>query len=147
VTLHPTGSVGPHLAAWRRAWLTFGRARKYGVRLPGEPRAYLGADHPRRMAQLTPADLAALRATGQSLDAAFQVGKDGASEGVVKELQAHLSREPLVKVRILKSAGEGDTRAVAEALARGARVVLVEVRGHTALFHRPPRHKRGPEDF
>jgi RNA-binding protein len=98
------------------------------------------------MAQLTPADLAALRATGQTLDAALQVGKGGASEGVVKELQAHLSREPLVKVRILKSA-EGSTRDVAETLARAARVVLVEVRGHTALFHRPPKHKRGPDDF
>jgi RNA-binding protein len=94
-----------------------------------------------------PADLAALRATGQTLDAAFQVGKGGVTEGVVKELQAHLSREPLVKIRILKSAGEGDTRAIAETLARAARVVLVEVRGHTALFHRPPRHKRAPGDF
>ncbi|MFA5860568.1 MAG: YhbY family RNA-binding protein [Candidatus Thermoplasmatota archaeon] len=100
------------------------------------------------MAQLTPSDLAALRATGQSLEVAFQVGKGGASEGVVKELQAHLTREPLVKVRIFKSASEdADTRSVAEAIATAARVTLVEVRGHTALFHRPPRHKRGPDDF
>lgn len=98
------------------------------------------------MATLTPADLAALRATGQTLDAAFQVGKGGASEGVAKELQAHLSREPLVKVRIHPTA-EGSTREVAEQLAKAARVTLVEVRGHTALFHRPPKHKRGPEDF
>ena len=100
------------------------------------------------MATLTPADLAALRATGQSLDASFQVGKSGVTEGVVKELQAHLSREPLVKVRIHASAiAEADARVLATDLATRARVVLVEVRGHTALFHRPPRHKRGPDDF
>jgi RNA-binding protein len=100
------------------------------------------------MANLTPADLAALRATGQTLDVAFSVGKSGVTEGVVKELQAHLTREPLVKVRIHKAAsGESDTHTVATDLATRARVVLVEVRGHTALFHRPPRHKRAPEDF
>lgn len=100
------------------------------------------------MAKLTPHDLAALRATGQSIDAAFQVGKSGVTDGVVKELQAHLTREPLVKVKMLKAAlGEADIKTVAADLAARARVTLVETRGHTALFHRPPRHKRGPEDF
>jgi RNA-binding protein len=100
------------------------------------------------MAKLTPADMAALRATGQTIDAAFQIGKSGVTDGVVKELQAHLSREPLVKVKLLKSAlGEADIKAVAADLATRARVVLVETRGHTALFHRPPRHKREAGDF
>lgn len=100
------------------------------------------------MAELSSHDLAALRATGQTLEAAFQVGKDGATDGIVKELQARLTREPLVKVKLQKSShGEEGVRAVAEDLAKRARVTLVEVRGHTALFHRPPRHKRGPDDF
>lgn len=104
---------------------------------------------PRRVvAKLTPADLAALRATGQTIDAAFQVGKGGVSEGIVKELQAHLSREPLVKVKFLKGAlGESDVKTAAADLAQRARVVLVETRGFTALFHRPPRHKREPGEF
>lgn len=100
------------------------------------------------MAKLTPSDLAALRATGQTIEAAFQVGKSGVTEGVVKELQAHLLREPLVKVKIFKSAsGEATTTDIAMELAEKARVVLVETRGHTALFHRPPRHKRSAGDF
>ena len=100
------------------------------------------------MAKLTPADLAGLRASGQTLDAAFQIGKGGVTDGVVKELQAHLSREPLVKVKILKSAlGEADMKVLAADLAARARVVLVETRGHTALFHRPPRHKREAGEF
>lgn len=101
------------------------------------------------MADLTSHDLAQLRATGQSLDVAFQVGKSGLSEGVVKELQARLSKEPLVKIKILAGARGEDAGAkeLAQELAKMARVRLVEVRGFTALFYRPPRHQRGPDDF
>ncbi|GEM_PF-3283325 len=100
------------------------------------------------MADLTSHDLAALRASGQTLPVAFQVGKEGVSEGVVKELQQRLEREPLIKVRILRGAREdADAKDLAKQLAAAARVRLVEVRGHTALFYRPPRHKRGLEDF
>lgn len=96
------------------------------------------------MADLTSHDIAALKASGQALDVAFQVGKSGLSEGVVKELAARLEREPLVKVKILKGArGEEDARSVASALAQRAGVVLVEVRGHTALFYRPRKGRRG----
>lgn len=100
------------------------------------------------MADPTSADLAALRATGQTLAVAFQIGKSGLTDGVVKELQARLAQEPLVKVKLLKSAREdGDVAALARELAERARVVLVETRGHTALYYRKPRHKRGPNDF
>lgn len=100
------------------------------------------------VADLSSQDLAALRASGQSITSAFQVGKNGVTDGVVQELQAHLTREPLAKVRFLRgSRGDETTRDMAEDLARRARVTLVEVRGHTGLFHRPPRQKRGPDDF
>lgn len=105
------------------------------------------------VADLSSHDMAALRATGQTIDVAFAVGKEGVTDGVVKELQNRLAREPLVKVRILRGAREGEgeedasTKDIARDLAQRARVTLVEVRGHTALFHRPPRHKRGPDDF
>lgn len=92
------------------------------------------------MSELTSHEIAALRANGQSLDVSFQVGKAGVTEGVVKELLAHLEREPLVKVRLLKgSREETGAKAVASDLAERAGVVLVEVRGHTALFYRPRR--------
>lgn len=92
------------------------------------------------MSELTSHEIAALRANGQSLDVSFQVGKAGVTEGVVKELLAHLEREPLVKVRLLKgSREEAGAKAVASDLAERAGVVLVEVRGHTALFYRPRR--------
>ena len=92
------------------------------------------------MSELSSHDIAALKASGQSLDVAFQVGKSGITEGVVKELLNWLEREPLVKVRLLKGAREdGDTKTMAAELAQKAGVTLVEVRGHTALFYRPRR--------
>lgn len=100
------------------------------------------------MADLTSQDLAQLRATGQTVEVAFQIGKGGLTEGVVKELQARLAKEPLVKVKILAAArGEGGAKSLAMELAQRARVKLVEVRGFTALFYRPPRHKRAPGDY
>ena len=96
-----------------------------------------------RTVDLPSSELAALRATGQTLDVAFQVGKNGVTEGVVKELVARLEREPLVKVKLLKGAREdASTKEVAQGLAEKAGAVLVEVRGFTALFYRPRRGRR-----
>jgi RNA-binding protein len=95
------------------------------------------------MTELSSHDLAALKATGQSLDVAFQIGKSGVTDGVVKELAAWLEREPLVKVKLLKgSRDDADAKTVAADLAEKAGAMLVEVRGHTALFYRPKRGRR-----
>lgn len=100
------------------------------------------------MVDLKNQEVQALRATGQTLPVAFQIGKSGVTEGVVKELQTWLSREPLVKVKIMKGALEdADTEQIARDLAARAKARFIEVRGHTALFHRPPRHKRDAQDF
>ncbi|HVM46047.1 MAG TPA: YhbY family RNA-binding protein, partial [Candidatus Thermoplasmatota archaeon] len=69
------------------------------------------------MSDLTSHELAALRANGQQLEAAFQIGKAGVTDGVVQELVTRLEREPLVKVKLLRSAREDDD---AKTLARAA---------------------------
>lgn len=95
------------------------------------------------MSDLSSHDIAGLKASGQSLSVAFQVGKSGVTEGVVAELKTWLDREPLVKVKVLAGAREdADTKAIAQELAEKAGVVLVEVRGHTALFYRPRKGQR-----
>ena len=100
------------------------------------------------MVELTTHEVAALRASGQSLGVAFQIGKNGVNDGVVAELQNHVAREPLVKVKFLKSArADLDLPTVAADLAARARVRLIEVRGGTALYYRAPRHKRAPGEF
>lgn len=94
----------------------------------------------RALSELKSSEIAALKANGQSLEVAFQVGKSGVTDGVVQELVARLEREPLVKVRLLKGAREdAGVKEVAADLAERAGVVLIEVRGHTALFYRPRR--------
>lgn len=96
--------------------------------------------------ELTSQDIAGLKATGQSLGVAFQIGKGGVTEGVVSELKTRLEREPLVKVKLLKaSREEADAKAVAKDLAERAGAILVEVRGHTALFYRGKRRPTRPK--
>lgn len=97
------------------------------------------------MPDLPSSEIAALKATGQTLDVAFQIGKNGVTEGVVKELVSWLEKEPLVKVKLLKGArADAGTKEVAADLAEKAGAVLVEVRGFTALFYRPKRGRKRP---
>jgi RNA-binding protein len=79
-----------------------------------------------------------LRSRGQSVGATIRVGKAGVTEGVVDEADGQLEDRDLVKVRLLRSARAGaDREELAEELARRADAELVEVRGNTALLHRP----------
>lgn len=78
-----------------------------------------------------------------ALTASLQVGKAGVTEALVGELRTQLDREPLVKVKLLRSArGEEDRDVLAASLAEGAEATLVEVRGNTAVFYKPPKNRR-----
>lgn len=95
------------------------------------------------MSTLTSKEIAALKARAQEIRPIINVGKGGASEGVIQEIKDQLDRESLIKVKILKSAlEEADKRAMAESLAEGAGAVLVELRGFTAVLYKPPRARR-----
>jgi RNA-binding protein len=78
------------------------------------------------------------RAEANTLDATFHLGKDGVTDAAVAELTAQLRKRKLVKARLLAAATEGGSadKAQAEALAQATDSVLVEVRGHTAVFWR-----------
>lgn len=80
-----------------------------------------------------------LRAEGQGLEATVQLGKGGASEGLLAELDAQLKRNHLVKVRIQRAAAGGERDAeqsMAESLAERLGAEVVERRGHTVLLYR-----------
>lgn len=79
------------------------------------------------------------RAEAQALQATFHLGKDGVTESAAAELTAQLRKRKLVKARMLAAATEGGAgdKAQAQALAEATGAVLVEVRGHTAVFWRP----------
>lgn len=91
------------------------------------------------MDKLTNAQIQEKRAAAQALDVTLHVGKNGVNDATVAELDAQLKKKKLVKVRLLKTATEGgaqdDTQATK--LAESTRSVLIETRGHTAVFFRP----------
>lgn len=87
---------------------------------------------------LSSKDMAALKAKAQELPAALQMGKAGITDGFLGEVQSHLDREPLVKVKLLKSALEsGDKKDLAQEVADKLGATLVELRGHTAVYYKP----------
>ncbi len=85
---------------------------------------------------LTPAEIRQKRAEAQKIAVTVHVGKAGVTETVVAELRAQLEQRKLVKVRLLPSAtsGDADGDAQAQALAAATHSILVDRRGHTAVF-------------
>lgn len=78
-----------------------------------------------------------LRGEAQQLDATLQVGKAGLSEGFLDEVDRHLGRDDLVKVRVLRSAAaEEGPEAVGKQLAEATESHLIEVRGKTVVLYR-----------
>jgi RNA-binding protein len=90
------------------------------------------------MNRLDPDQVAQKRSEAQRLAVTLHVGKNGVNEATVAELKAQLHKHKLVKVRLLPSATEGGAgdAGQAELLAREADAVLIERRGHTAVFYR-----------
>jgi RNA-binding protein len=68
------------------------------------------------------------------------VGKQGLTESVLKEIDRRLSSDEVVKVRILKSAlvveGMDDRKKFAEILAQRLSADAIEVRGYTVVLYR-----------
>lgn len=82
-----------------------------------------------------------LRGAGHALSALVRVGKDGVTPGLVKHLQLVLFDHELVKVK-LEAECPQDRFEVAEALAEGPGVNVVQVLGKTILLYK--RHPQQP---
>ncbi len=77
------------------------------------------------------------RAEANTLPVTVHVGKGGI-DATVAELQAQLEKRRLVKVRLLKSATyETSDKEQADALAEASGGILVDLRGHTAVYWKP----------
>ena len=69
------------------------------------------------------------------------IGKEGYTPKLSGEIETQLSKNKMVKVRILPSALQSDTaKAIAIRAAEDAGAALVEVRGHVFILYR--RHKK-----
>lgn len=83
---------------------------------------------------MTTAEKAALRAKAQTLKPAVQVGRDGVTPSVIKELDIALKRTELVKVRFAE--GRDVLRTQAEELATATQAECVGSVGRVGVFFR-----------
>jgi len=78
-----------------------------------------------------------LQARSRETDPTVWVGKDGASEELVKQVANQLKSRELVKVKIHKSAlAEVEASGIAQKIAAATRSDLVEIMGHTFTVYK-----------
>ncbi len=98
--------------------------------------------NPRKRALMPSSPLRkALRGAGHHLAPVVQVGKDGVSEAVLRQLDEQLLAHELVKVKIGTESPE-DRFEVAERLGGAAGAQIAQILGRTVLVYR--RHPEKP---
>jgi RNA-binding protein len=71
-------------------------------------------------------------------DPTIQVGKNGITDQLLKEIEKQLDKNKMVKIKILRTAlGEEDVKQLACKIAARTEATLVEVRGHTLMLYKP----------
>ncbi len=84
----------------------------------------------------------ALRAAGHHLSPVVQVGKDGVTDAVLRQLDEQLAAHELVKVRVGTESPE-DRFGAAERLGEAAGAQIAQVLGRTVLVYRKhPEHPK-----
>jgi RNA-binding protein len=83
-----------------------------------------------------------LRAAGHHLSAIVQVGKEGVTDAVLRQLSEALDHHELVKLKVGTESPE-DRFEVAEALAERAGAQVVQILGRTVLVYR--KHPEHPQ--
>jgi RNA-binding protein len=65
------------------------------------------------------------------------IGKNGASQESIKEIEKQLEKKEMVKIKILQSALDGkEAKEIASKIAEQTEASLVEVRGHTFMLYK-----------
>lgn len=83
-----------------------------------------------------------LRAAGHHLEPVVQVGKEGVSEAVLRQLDAQLLAHELVKVKVGGESPEDRFEAAAR-LGEGAGAQIAQILGRTVLVYR--KHPEKPK--
>jgi len=81
--------------------------------------------------------LRALKSRSRETDATVWLGKEGASEAVVSQVESQLKSRELVKVKIQRSAlREDEASDIATKIAASTGATLVEILGHTFTVYK-----------
>lgn len=75
-----------------------------------------------------------LRAKAHNLEPIMQIGKDGVTDSVVKEILVQLKKRKLIKVRLLQSAG--DRKKLVDEIVSKTRAVLVRSVGRVVVLYK-----------
>jgi RNA-binding protein len=89
------------------------------------------------MSKLTAGKKRFVKRTLSEANPTVWIGKDGASQEVLKEIEKQLDKNKMVKVKILKTGLKGDeAKTIASQVATQTTSSLVEVRGHTFMLYK-----------
>ena len=95
---------------------------------------------------MTSKQRAYLRSLANSAETILQVGKEGISENLIKQVDDALTARELIKGRVLENNIEYDARLAAQELAKATRSEVVQVIGTKFVLYREshskPREKR-----
>ncbi len=84
---------------------------------------------------MTSKQRAALRGIAMKMDPTAQVGKNGISDTLIKQIDDQLEAREMIKVSVLQNA-DLDARDVAEELAEATRAEVVQVLGFKITLYR-----------
>ncbi|MGD0171139.1 MAG: YhbY family RNA-binding protein [Halobacteriota archaeon] len=92
---------------------------------------------------MTKSDMQKLKTLSAELTPTLWIGKYGANDAIVVELQRQLKLRKMVKVKILKAAlFESSREEIAHALEHASGARLVDLKGATAVYLSPYRIKK-----
>lgn len=81
-----------------------------------------------------------LRSKAMTMDALYQIGKDGFSENFFKQIDDALEARELIKIKILKNSAE-EVHDAGETLAEELHAELAQTIGHTIVLYRKSKNK------
>ena len=84
---------------------------------------------------ITSKQRAYLRAKANGLSPVFQIGKEGVTENVLKQLALVLEKRELIKITVLNNS-EDDAKGISEELAKKLRAEIVCTIGHKIVLYR-----------
>ncbi len=84
---------------------------------------------------------AKLRAEANSLEAIFQIGKEGVSDNLINQLSDALDARELIKVRVHLDTAPQSTRSIADEIAQKLGADVVQVIGGVIVLYRKSEKK------
>lgn len=82
-----------------------------------------------------------LRSLAQTMNATFQVGKDGVSKNMIIGITQGLEANELVKIKVLDNCLD-DLQQVALDLSAGTKADIVQIIGHTIILYRASKEPK-----